>query len=83
MIKNNDKKDLTEKFRKAASTSTGRVHVVPSHDGWSVKKEGAKRATVVKATKQGAVKAATDMKYTARIIVHKKDGTIQSNIKAK
>jgi len=83
MAKNSNRKDLTEKFRQAASTSTGRVHVVPSHDGWSVKKEGSKRATVVMATKQGAVKAATGLKYATRIIVHKKDGTIQKNAKVK
>lgn len=74
---------LTEKFSKAASTNTGRVHVVPSKDGWTVKKEGAKRATVVKTTKEGAVKAANNIKKAVRVIVHKKDGTIQKNTEKK
>jgi len=72
---------LTEKFSKAASTNSGRVHVVPSKDGWAVKKEGAKRATVVKTTKKGAVKAANNIKTAVRVVVHKKDGTIQKNTK--
>jgi len=74
---------LTEKFSKAASTNSGRVHVVQSKDGWAVKKEGAKRATVVKTTKEGAVKAANNIKTAVRIVVHKKDGTIQKNTKRK
>ncbi len=73
----------TEKFSKAASTNSGRVHVVPSKDGWAVKKEGAKRATVVKKTKEGAVKAANSIKTSERVVVHKKDGTIQKNTKRK
>lgn len=74
-----DKGRLVEKFSQAASTTSGRVHVVPSKDGWSVKKEGAKRATSVQPTKADAVKAATNLKSTDRVIVHRKDGTIQKN----
>lgn len=75
-----DKAKLTIKFRHAASTSSGRIHVVPSRSGWSVKMEGAKRASAVKATKNSAVTVAKKMKTSKRIIVHKKDGTIQQNI---
>lgn len=81
--KTNTKSNLTKKFSAAASTNNGRVHVVPSKDGWAVKKEGAKRATVVKQTKEGAVKAANNIKTAVRVIVHKKDGTIQKNTKRK
>lgn len=77
------KTNLTEKFSKAASTNNGRVHVVPSKDGWAVKKEGAKRASVVTLTKVSAVKAANNLKATVRVVVHKKDGTIQTNTKKK
>lgn len=76
-----NREKLVEKFSKAASTNNGRVHVVPSKDGWAVKKEGAKRATVIKTTKEGAVKAANNLKTVVRIVVHKKDGTIQNNTK--
>lgn len=72
---------LTEKFTKAASTNSGRVHIVPSKDGWSVKKEGVKRSTAVKPTMKGALIAAKSIKSVERIIVHKKDGTIQRNKK--
>lgn len=74
-----EKVRLLEKFSKAASTTSGRVHVVPSKDGWAVKKEGAKRASSVQATKASAVKAATGIKSADRVIVHRKDGTIQKN----
>lgn len=74
---------MTDSFRQAAATNSGRVHVVPSKDGWAVKKEGAVRASVRSSTKAGAVKAANNIKYADRIVVHKKDGTIQSNTKKK
>lgn len=74
---------LNEKFSIAASGNSGRVHVVPSRDGWSVKKEGAIRASSVKSTKIAAVKVASEMKSATRVIIHKKDGTIQKNMKTK
>lgn len=74
---------MTDSFRQAGSTNSGRVHVVPSKDGWAVKKEGAIRASVVTPTKAGAVKAANNIKSAERIVVHKKDGTIKSNTKKK
>ena len=70
---------IVEKFRKAASTNSGRVHIVPSKDGWSVKKEGAKRASSVQTTKASAVKVASSLKSAERLIIHRKDGTIQTN----
>jgi len=75
------KKKLTEQFVKAASSNSGRVHVVPGKDGWSIKREGNKRATLVKTTKIEAVKAAHKIKSAERIIVHKRDGSIQKNTK--
>ncbi len=77
------KENLTAKFSRAASSNSGRVHVVPGRDGWSVKKEGAKRSTAVTATKESAVRVAKSVKSAERIIVHKKDGTIHRNIKTK
>jgi hypothetical protein len=74
---------LTAQFSAAASTNNGRVHIVFSKDGWAVKKEGAKRSTVIKATKESALKAAKNLKTVERVIVHKRDGTIQSNTKKK
>jgi hypothetical protein len=76
-------KKLTEKFREAAASNSKRVHVVPSEGAWAVKKEGSKRAAAVKKTKAAAVIAANSMKSAERVIVHKKDGTIQTNTKKK
>ncbi len=70
---------MTDSFRKAASTNSRRVHVIPTKDGWAVKKEGAIRASVVTSSRADAVKAANNIKFVERIVVHKKDGTIQSN----
>jgi hypothetical protein len=75
------KSKLSSKFKNAASSNSGRVHVVPSKGGWSVKKEGASRSSVVKPTKQSALNAAKQIKSAERIVVHKKDGTIQNNTK--
>lgn len=74
---------LTQKFSNAAKTNSGRVHVVPSSSGWSVKKEGATRSTAVRSTKIGAIEAAKQVKSADRIVIHKKDGTIQRNEKKK
>lgn len=74
---------MTESFKIAASSNSGRVHIVPSKDGWAVKKEGANRASIVTSTKAGAVKAANNIKSAERIVIHKKDGTIQSNSRKK
>ncbi len=76
-----EKSKLTEKFSHAASSNSKRVHVVPSKDGWSVKKEGATRSSAVRATKEEAIKAATKVKSVDRIVIHKKDGTIQKHTK--
>lgn len=81
MSKANKKSKLTDNFKKAASTKSSRVHVVPSKSGWSVKKEGSKRASSVSPTKTDAINAAKKMKSGERVIIHKKDGTIQKNSK--
>lgn len=83
LVKMTKEKKLAEKFSKAAAENSGRVHIVPNKDGWAVKKEGAKRATVVKTTREGAVRAASSMNSAERVIIHKKDGTIQSNTSKK
>lgn len=72
---------IKEKFGKAASQSSGRVHVIPTKEGWAVKKEGNKIASYVKSTKSGAVLVARSVGTADRIIIHKKDGTIQSSKK--
>jgi thiamine pyrophosphate-dependent acetolactate synthase large subunit-like protein len=81
MAKSKSSRKMTTKFRKAASSRSGRVHVVPSKDGWSVKKEGSKRSSSVKSTKERAIRAARKLKSSDKIVIHKKDGTIQRSSK--
>lgn len=72
--------NLSNKFRAAASNKKSQViHVVPSKDGWAVKKEGAHRASAIAKSKNEAVSAAKRLKSGSRIVVHGKDGSIQSN----
>lgn len=54
-------------------------HVVPSRDGWAVRKAGADRASTVTDTKSAAEQAAKKMlarEGGGRIYVHSKDGRI-------
>jgi len=61
--KHTSKAKLLEKFRvAAASANSSRVPIIPGINGWSVKKEGCKKATYVKSTKVGAIKAANRLK---------------------
>lgn len=57
------------------------IHVVPSSGQWSVRKEGATRATGVYSTKKDAVVAAREVAKRAGasdLVVHNKDGTVLS-----
>jgi hypothetical protein len=83
MASRSDKDALSAKLRKAASTNSNSVHIVPSKDGWSVKREGAVRSTAVRATKDEALKAARELKTAERIIIHNQDGTIAKNVSRK
>lgn len=56
------------------------VHVISNpHGGWSVKKEGAQRASVVKDTQKEAISDARKISkaFQTELVIHKKDGTIQ------
>jgi hypothetical protein len=83
MASRSDKDALTAKLRKAAFTNSNSVHIVPSQDGWSVKREGAVRSTAVRATRDEALKAAKELKSAERIIIHNPDGTIAKNVPGK
>lgn len=54
-------------------------HVVPSADGWSVKKAGASRASSKHATQQEAVTAATQIARNQKteLYIHGRDGRIR------
>lgn len=76
MMKSSTNRKLLSKFINAASTNTGRVHIIPSQSVWLVKKEGSKRSSAIRPTIEAAVKTAKSMKFSSNIIIHKKDGTI-------
>jgi len=56
------------------------VWVVPSEDGWAVKREGAKKASKVLKKKEDAIAAGRKLakQDKTELIVQAKDGSIQS-----
>jgi poly(hydroxyalkanoate) granule-associated protein len=57
-------------------------HVAPHDDGWKVEREGASRATSTHETKDEALTAARELarsKAPGAVVVHRKDGTIQTS----
>lgn len=66
------------------TTTPKRTHVVKRDSGWAVKKEGAQRASKVYTTKEQAVKGAEkSRKSGCDVVIHKKDGSIQTWKKSK
>ncbi len=56
-------------------------HVAPHDEGWKVEHEGASRAASVHDTKDEALTAARELargKAPAAVVVHRKDGTVQT-----
>lgn len=78
MIKSGNSK-LVQKFKEAASKNNDRIHVIATKKGWSVKKEGASRAISVSETREAAVKTALKVSSIEKVVVHKKDGSVDSN----
>lgn len=54
-------------------------HVIPSENGWSVKKAGASRASSTHATQEEAIVAATQVARNQRteLYIHGRDGRIR------
>jgi hypothetical protein len=74
------KKDVTankSKLRLAAGTVSGRIHVIPTMKGWSVKREGASRASAIFGTKKAALQKARQLKRNSLVVLHRKDGTVE------
>jgi len=69
--------DIIVRFRDAAKTNSGNIHVIPTLHGWSVKREGAKRASSTYSSEIEAIQKAHDYSARGSVIIHKKDGSIQ------
>jgi len=69
-------KELNEKFVFAARENSGRIHIVPARDGWSIKKEGIKRSYAIKSSEKSAVSSAKKIRPFSKIIVHDSNGSI-------
>ncbi len=76
-VKPRNIKTNKDALRRAASTNRKRIHVVPTKDGWSLKKEGAMRSSGTYSSKDTAIQAASNIKnFDGLIIIHQKDGSI-------
>lgn len=60
------------------SSRTSRVHVIARQEGWAIKQEGQSRTSKIYSTKEAAVRNASQVGMKGEVIVHKKDGSIQS-----
>lgn len=60
---------------------TRRIHVVPHHDGWAVKREGGERATSLHPTQQKAQRAAVPIakREKTEVVTHGRDGKIRDS----
>ncbi len=76
-----DKAGLVAMFRNVASTNNYRIHVVPSDDGWTVKREGTKRAYAVRESQEEALAVAKEVKSSSEVVIHRKDGSVRRSIK--
>ena len=64
-------------LRIAARSSSDRLHIVATNKGWSVKREGAIRATRIYKTKSEALSGAIAFHDHSAIVIHAKDGSIE------
>jgi len=57
------------------------IHIVPHKDGWAAKREGNKRATLVRPTKADALDKGRQLakKDKVELVIHKRDGKIQDS----
>ncbi|MGE6228275.1 DUF2188 domain-containing protein [Paenibacillus sp. GbtcB18] len=67
--------------RRASSSHSSPLHVVPDGDGWAVKAEGEDEPRYEADTKSDAVKKADELASDAntRAVIHRKDGTVQDS----
>lgn len=77
------KKNIIKKMN--STTAKGaRIHIISQKSKWAVRVEGSQKAYRVCMTKKGAVKAAKHLVkngLTKEIIIHKKDGSIDRQVK--
>jgi len=64
--------------KRSASSTNKRIHVISRKGGWAVKKEGNIKASKVYSTKAAAVKGAKKTSKGHYVVIHKKDGSIES-----
>ncbi len=72
--------NLSAKFKEAGRVNRDAVHILKTSDGWSVKREGSQRATVVCRLQSEAIAQAKRLAYVKNIVVHRADGRISKHI---
>lgn len=78
------KKAIIKKMN-STSAKGARIHVISQESKWAVRVEGSQKAYRVCMTKDGAVKTAKHLVrngLTNEIVIHKKDGSIERQVKS-
>mgnify|MGYP003690265255 CR=1 FL=1 len=78
MLTVTNKEKLLIQFRNAAATDSGRIHIIPVGNTWSIRRERAKRALKVVENKRIALRVARSIGNFTAIIVHERDGSFLS-----
>lgn len=60
--------------------TNGKIHLVPRHGKWVVRRNGAKRAIAVRSTVDSAVRRVFDLRDRDVLYVHGQDGRIRKRI---
>lgn len=73
-----DKSEITKRLHQISKYNNGDVHVIPSQGKWSVRKEGANRASCREDSKSSAISIAKRLLGSdhSKVVVHNHDGTI-------
>ncbi len=81
MDKKVSRRDRIKRFLYTASSHGNRIHVIPSRSVWLVKKEGLKKSSAVRPTREDAIRVAKNLNSSiGSIIIHGKDGSVQKKI---
>lgn len=72
-----ERANIIKNFKKAATTKSGKVHIVPYNGRWAIKREGGKTASFITRTQAEAISKAETLDYATAYVLHRNDGTVR------
>lgn len=76
--KNSAQRKIIQALKSAPLSREDLIHIIQSSGKWAVWRKGASRASKVYASKEAALEGARAIAKGRIILIHNKDGTIQS-----